>query len=41
MSALSAPHPGAQQALERFGGGVIARMIGVGAMLEPALPVEG
>ena len=41
MSALSSPHRGVQQALKRFGGRVIARMIGVGAMLERALPVEG
>lgn len=38
MSAPPAPHPGVLPALQRFGGGVIARMIVVGTMLERALP---
>jgi hypothetical protein len=38
MSAPPAPHPEVLPALQRFGGGVIARMIVVGAMLERALP---
>jgi hypothetical protein len=38
LSALPAPDHGVQQALQRFGGGVIARMIVVGALLERALP---
>jgi hypothetical protein len=38
LSAPPAPHPGVQPALQRFGGGVIARMIVVGALIERALP---
>lgn len=38
LSAPPAPHPAIRPALERFGGGVIARMIVIGALLESALP---
>jgi hypothetical protein len=38
LSAPAAPHPGVQQALQRFGGGLIARMIVIGALIEQALP---
>ncbi|HYF57448.1 MAG TPA: hypothetical protein VEA81_00675 [Burkholderiaceae bacterium] len=38
LSAPPAPHPDVRSALERFGGGVIARMVVVGALLEDALP---
>ncbi len=41
LSAPPAPHPAIRPALERFGGGVIARMIVIGGLLESALPVRG
>lgn len=40
LSAPPAPDPAIRPALERFGGGVIARMIVIGALLESALPAE-
>lgn len=40
MSAPPAPHPLMRAPLERFGGGVIAQMIVVGALLERALPAS-